>query len=45
MTNLTTLVGNVFTTITSNAYLSLFLAASLLGLGIGLFRKFKKSAR
>ena len=41
---LTTLVGDVFDLLTANPLLSLFLAASLVGLGIGLFRRLRRAA-
>lgn len=44
LTTLTTLVGEVFTLITGNAYLCVFAAAALLGVGIRLFKKFKRAA-
>jgi hypothetical protein len=42
---LATLVGEVFTLLTANPLLTLFLASSLIGLGLGLFRKLKRTAR
>lgn len=45
MTTLTTLLGNVFDVMTANPLLTLFLAASVLGLGIGMFRKIKGAAK
>lgn len=42
---LSTLVGDVFTLLTANPLLTLFLSASLIGLGLGLFRKLKRTAR
>ena len=42
---LSKLVGEVFTLMTANPLLTLFLAASLIGLGLGLFKKLKRTAR
>lgn len=42
---LTTLVGDVFTLMTANPLLTLFLASSLITLGIGIFRKLRKASR
>lgn len=42
---LTKLVTNVFDLMVANPLLVLFLAASLIGLGIGLFRKLRGAAR
>lgn len=42
---LSTLVGEVFTLLTANPLLTLFLAASLIGLGLSLFRKLKRTAK
>jgi hypothetical protein len=39
------LVGTVFTVITGNALLVAFLAASLLGVGISVFRRLRNVAR
>ncbi|MEG0970977.1 MAG: hypothetical protein RSE47_07715 [Acidaminococcaceae bacterium] len=44
-TTITTLVGNVFTLMTGNPVLLVFLAASLIGVGISVFRKIKSAAR
>ena len=43
--NLTTLMTNVWTLMTSNELLTLFLASSLLGVGVGVFRLIKRTAR
>ena len=43
--NLTTVVGNVFTIITSNAYLAYFAAVGLVLAAIKIFKKLKKAAR
>lgn len=45
ITNLTTVVGNVFTIITSNAYLAYFAAVGLVVAGIKIFKKLKKAAK
>ena len=45
MPNLTTLMTNVWTMMTSNELLTLFLATSLLGVGVGVFRMIKRAAR
>lgn len=42
---LTTLVGDVFKLMTANPLLCVFLAASLVGVGIGLFKKFKGASK
>lgn len=42
---LTTLVGDVFDLMTANPLLTLFLAASLVGIGITLFKKIKRAAK
>lgn len=42
---LTTLVGDVFTLMTANPLLTLFLASSVIGIGIGLFRRLRKASR
>ena len=44
-TTVTTLVGDVFTLATSNAYIAVFFAVSLLGVDIGVFKMLKDSAR
>lgn len=41
MTTCTTIMGNVFTTITDNAVACVFLGFSLLGAGVGLWHKIK----
>lgn len=41
----TSLVTNVFDMITSNALLVVFVAAGLVGVGVGVFKKIKKAAR
>lgn len=41
MSTITTVVGEVFTMITSNPLLCVFMAASLIGVGIAVFRKIK----
>lgn len=38
---ITTLVGEVFTMITSNPLLVVFMASSLIGVGIAVFKKLK----
>jgi len=45
MTTITTLMGNVWETMVANPMLVVFLAASLLCVGIRIFRKFKGAAR
>lgn len=45
VTTITTIIGDVFTIITSNALLATFAGAGLLSAGIGLFAKLKSSAR
>ena len=42
---LTKLVGDVFTLMTANPLLTLFLASSLIGLGVSLFRKLRKASK
>lgn len=42
---LTQLTGQVWTMMTSNALLTLFLGVSLLGVGVGVFRMIKGAAR
>ena len=44
MSTVTTLVGNVFEMITSNALLAVFCAAGLIGVGIGVYKKVKRAA-
>lgn len=41
---LTTLVGDIFTMITSNPLLCVFVAAGLLGVGIKVFRQLKRAS-
>ena len=45
ITNITTVVGNVFSIITSNAYLAYFAAVGLVIAAIRIFKKLKKGAR
>lgn len=42
---ITTLVGDVFDMIVSNPLLCVFVAASLLSVGIGIFKRIKRAAR
>lgn len=42
---ITTLVGDVFGMITANPLLCVFCAASLIGVGIGVFKRIKRAAR
>lgn len=42
---LTTLVGDVFELMTANPLLTLFLAASVIGLGISVFKSIKGAAK
>ena len=44
VTNITTLVGNVFTVITGNAYLCFFAASALLGVAVHIFKIIKGAA-
>lgn len=44
-TTITTMVGDVFSIITSNPLLCVFAAAGLLGVGISIFRRLKRAAR
>jgi hypothetical protein len=44
-TNAIGLVGTVFTAMTGNALLELFLGASVVGVGISVFRRLKGAAR
>lgn len=44
VSNITTLVGNVFTVITGNAYLCVFAAAALLGVAVHIFKIIKSAA-
>ncbi len=41
---ITTLVGDIFTMITSNPLLCVFVAAGLLGVGIRVFRQLKRAS-
>lgn len=41
----TTLVGDVFTLMTSNVYLTVFFAVGLLGVGIRVFTELRNAAR
>ena len=41
ISSLMDIVGTVVTTITGNSTLMLFLGASLVGIGVGIFRKLK----
>ena len=45
ITNITTVVGNVFSIITANAYLCYFAAVGLVVAAVKIFKKLKKSAR
>ena len=45
LTNLTTVVGDVFTLITSNEYLSFFAVVGVVIAAIRIFRKLKKAAK
>lgn len=45
VTNLTTVVGNVFTIITGNAYLCYYAAVGLVIAAIRIFRGLKRAAR
>ena len=45
LTNLTTVVGDVFTLITSNEYLAYFAVVGVVIAAIRIFRKLKKAAR
>lgn len=40
-----TLMGKIWTVMTANPLLTLFLAASVLGIGIGIFNHVKKTAK
>ena len=44
ISDVTTVLGDVFTAMTSNAYCIFLLAAAVLGIGIGVFRKIKKAS-
>ena len=45
ITDVTSVLGTVFTAMTANAYCLFLLAAGVLGVGITVFRKVKKAAR
>lgn len=45
VSNLTTVVGNVFTIITGNAYLAYFAAVGVVVAGIRIFKRLKRAAR
>lgn len=45
ITNITTVVGNVFGIITANAYLAYFAAVGLVVAAVKIFKKLKKAAR
>ena len=45
ITNITTVVGDVFSIITSNAYLAYFAAVGLVVAAVKIFKKLKKAAR
>lgn len=45
ISNLTTVVGDVFTLITGNAYLAYFAAVGLVIAAIRIFKKLKKAVR
>lgn len=38
-------VGQIFTVMTGNPYLLFFMAAGLLGVGIGIFKQLKRAAK
>lgn len=42
---ITTLVGDIFTMITGNPLLCVFVAAGLLGVGISVFKKLKRASK
>lgn len=42
---ITTLVGNVFTLMTGNPVLTLMLGASLIGVGVAVYKRIKKAAK
>lgn len=44
ITNITTLVGDVFALITGNAYLCFFAAAALIGVAVHIFKVIKSAA-
>lgn len=45
ITNLTTVVGDVFTIITGNAYLCYFAAVGLVVAAVKIFKKLKRAAK
>ena len=45
MSSITSLVTSVWELMTSNALLTVFLSAGLLGVGVGVFRQIKSAAR
>ncbi len=45
MDTVTSLMGEVWTLMTSNPYLTLFVAAALIPIGVGIFRSIKNAAR
>ena len=45
ISNITTVVGNVFSIITANAYLAYFAAVGLVIAAVRIFKKLKKAAR
>lgn len=45
ITHLTTMIGNVFSLITANAYLAYFACVGLVVAAIKIFKKLKKAAR
>ena len=45
VTNLTTVVGDVFTIIVGNAYLAYFAAVGVVIAGIRIFKKLKRAAK
>ena len=45
MDNITTLCSNIWSLLSGNEYFALYLAIGLLGAGLGLFRRAKKTAR
>lgn len=45
ISDVTTIVGSIFTLITGNPLLAVFVSASLVGVGIGVFKRAKGAAR
>ena len=45
ISNVVDVVGQVFTVMTGNAYLVFFMAAGLLGVGIGIFKRLKGATK